>query len=171
MFKFTEKVRRTFNKGRKTEEQKEKIQKEPLSIDESQKTESFQDKIKELEHELAQVKVENHMLVEENKDMEIVIRNLKNDQEMDTGRKRRKKAAETTEGVPTPAPPVQTHRDYPGQRKKTRPKGDWLTASRHARLLRTKDLKESIQQFAGKLEICQAQGQIQIQSRSIPDLF
>lgn len=153
--KFTDKVRRTFNKGRKTDEEKERIQKEPLSIEESQqKTESLQEKINKLENELAQCKVEKQLLSEENKDMETVIKNLKNDQEMGTGRKRRKKDADTTEGVPTPAPPnpVQPQRKFPGQRKKTKPKADWLTATRHARLFRTKDLNKSIQQFAGKLD-------------------
>ena len=150
MFKLTDKVRKTFNKGRKTEEEKEKIKKEPLSIDGSHKTVSLEDQIKKLENELAQCKVEKQLVVEENRDMETIIENLQKDLEKDTGRKRRKKVDE----APTAAPlhPVEPHREFPGQRKKTRPKGDWLSATRHARLMRTKDLNKSIQQFAGKFD-------------------
>ncbi len=149
LLKFTDKVRRTFNKGKKTDEEKEKIKKEPLSIDESHKTASFQDQIRKLEIELAQCKIDKQLVVEENRDMEAIIENLQKDLEKDTVRKRQKKVDETT---PAPPNPVLPHRDFPGQRKKTRPKADWLSASRHARLMRTKDLNTSIQKFAGKLD-------------------
>lgn len=139
----TTKVRQKLYHNKWTKEQKEAYKEQTVSLPEKKETEEDKnEKMRALEDELRQLKLENTLLSEENQDMEDIIKKMQDEADKNT---KRKKVAQVTEV------PAKPDRLYPGQRKQTRPRGEWLKSTRNARLLRTKDLNKSIQQFAGKI--------------------
>ena len=119
------------------------MKREPLSAYEKNQ-ETMEERVKRLEEELSDCKLQNHLLKEENIDMQDVIENLQDEVENQTQRKRKKARIDETREMVQPTLP---ERQFPGQRNRTRPRGDWLTSTRNARLKRTRDLNQSIQQF------------------------